>query len=158
MATNVDKAMVPLDMEVMEPALEIEIENPDSVTLADGSMEITIIPDGLNIDDFDANVAEYLDEGELQTIASELVELVESDLNARKEWADTYVKGLDVLGFKYEDRTEPWDDACGVYSTVLAEAVIRFQAETMSETFPAQGPVKTKIIGEVSKEIGRAHV
>ena len=152
MATNVDKAMVPLDMEVMEPALEIEIENPDSVTLADGSMEITIIPDGPNIDDFDANVAEYLDEGELQTIASELVELVESDLNARKEWADTYVKGLDVLGFKYEDRTEPWDDACGVYSTVLAEAVIRFQAETMSETFPAQGPVKTKIIGEVSKE------
>jgi hypothetical protein len=77
---------------------------------------------------------------------------VESDLNARKQWADTYVKGLDVLGFKYEDRTEPWDDACGVYSTVLAEAVIRFQAETMSETFPAQGPVKTKIIGEVSKE------
>jgi hypothetical protein len=152
MATNVDKAMVPLDMEVMEPELEIEIENPDSVTLADGSMEITIIPDGPNIDDFDANVAEYLDEGELQTIASELVELVESDLNARKEWADTYVKGLDVLGFKYEDRTEPWDDACGVYSTVLAEAVIRFQAETMSETFPAQGPVKTKIIGEVSKE------
>ena len=152
MATNVDKAMVPLDMEVMEPELEIEIENPDSVTLADGSMEITIIPDGPNIDDFDANVAEFLDEGELQTIASELVELVESDLNARKEWADTYVKGLDVLGFKYEDRTEPWDDACGVYSTVLAEAVIRFQAETMSETFPAQGPVKTKIIGEVSKE------
>jgi hypothetical protein len=152
MATNVDKAMVPLDMEVMEPELEIEIENPDSVTLANGSMEITIIPDGPNIDDFDANVAEYLDEGELQTIASELVELVESDLNARKEWADTYVKGLDVLGFKYEDRTEPWDDACGVYSTVLAEAVIRFQAETMSETFPAQGPVKTKIIGEVSKE------
>jgi hypothetical protein len=139
-------------MEVMEPELEIEIENPDSVTLADGSMEITIIPDGPNIDDFDANVAEFLDEGELQTIASELVELVESDLNARKEWADTYVKGLDVLGFKYEDRTEPWDDACGVYSTVLAEAVIRFQAETMSETFPAQGPVKTKIIGEVSKE------
>jgi hypothetical protein len=152
MATNVDKTMVPLDMEVMEPELEIEIENPDSVTLADGSMEITIIPDGPNIDDFDANVAEFLDEGELQTIASELVELVESDLNARKEWADTYVKGLDVLGFKYEDRTEPWDDACGVYSTVLAEAVIRFQAETMSETFPAQGPVKTKIIGEVSKE------
>lgn len=152
MATNVDKAMVPLDMEVMEPALEIEIENPDSVTLSDGGMEITIIPDGPDIDEFDANLAEFLDEGQLQTIASELIELVESDLNARKEWADTYVKGLDVLGFKYEDRTEPWDDACGVYSTVLAEAVIRFQAETMSETFPAQGPVKTKIIGEVTKD------
>jgi hypothetical protein len=152
MATNIDKAMVPLDMEQMEPALEIEIENPDSVTLSDGSMEITIIPDEMDIEDFDANLAEYLDEGELQTIASELVELVEADVNARKEWADTYVKGLDVLGFKYEERTEPWDDACGVYSTVLAEAVIRFQAETMSETFPAQGPVKTKIVGEVTKE------
>jgi hypothetical protein len=152
MATNIDKAMVPLDMEQMEPALEIEIENPDSVTLSDGSMEITIIPDEMDIEDFDANLAEFFDEGELQTIASELIELVEADVNARKEWADTYVKGLDVLGFKYEERTEPWDDACGVYSTVLAEAVIRFQAETMSETFPAQGPVKTKIVGEVTKE------
>ena len=124
MATNIDKSMVPMDMEQMEPALEIEIENPDSVTLSDGSMEITIVPDdGPSIYEFDANLAEFLDEGELQTIASELVELVEADINARKEWADTYVKGLDVLGFKYEERTEPWDDACGVYSTVLAEAV-----------------------------------
>ena len=133
-------------------ALEIEIENPESVTLSDGSMEITLLPEEASIDDFDANLAEFLDEGDLQTIASDMVELVEADLNARKEWADTYVKGLEVLGFKYEDRTEPWDDACGVYSTVLAEAVIRFQAETMSETFPAQGPVKSKIIGEVTKE------
>lgn len=139
-------------METMEPALEIEIENPDSVTLSDGSMEITLMPDDINVDDFDANLAEFLDEGDLQTLASDMVELVEADVNARKEWADTYVKGLEVLGFKYEERTEPWDDACGVYSTVLAEAVIRFQAETMSETFPAQGPVKSKIIGEMTKE------
>lgn len=154
MATNlIDKGLAAMPiMDSQEPALAIEIENPDSVTLSDGSMEITLLPDEPNIEDFDANIAEFLDEGNLQTLASELVELVEADVNARKEWADTYVKGLEVLGFKYEDRTEPWDDACGVYSTVLAEAVIRFQAETMSETFPAQGPVKSKIIGEITKE------
>ena len=138
-----------------EPALEIEIVNPESVTLADGSMEITLMPEetgDLSDIPFDANLAEYLDEGELNTLASELVELVDADLAARKDWADTYVKGLDVLGFKYEERTEPWDDACGVYSTLLAEAAIRFQAETMAETFPAQGPVKTKILGQVTEE------
>jgi len=77
---------------------------------------------------------------------------VQADIDSRKDWADTFVRGLEVLGFKYEERTEPWEGACGVYSTVLAEAVIRFQAEAMSETFPAAGPVKTKIIGEVTKE------
>jgi len=153
MATNLmDRALEPIDFDIEEQPLEIEIENPDSVTLSDGSMEITLIPEGPSIDDFAANLAEFLDEGELQTLSSELVEQVESDVNARKEWSETYVKGLEVLGFKYEERTEPWDDACGVYSTVLAEAVIRFQAETMSETFPAQGPVKTKIIGEMTRE------
>jgi hypothetical protein len=85
-------------------------------------------------------------------LSGDLVELIETDIGSRKEWADTFVKGMDVLGFKYEERTEPWDDACGVYSTVLAEAAIRFQAETMSETFPAAGPVKTKILGKVTKE------
>jgi hypothetical protein len=88
----------------------------------------------------------------LQDLSGDLVELIETDIGSRKEWADTFVKGMDVLGFKYEERTEPWDDACGVYSTVLAEAAIRFQAETMSETFPAAGPVKTKILGKVTKE------
>lgn len=138
-----------------EPALEIEIVNPESVTLADGSMEITLMPEeASDLADipFDANLAEYLDEGELASLASELVELVDADISARKDWADTYVKGLDVLGFKYEERTEPWDDACGVYSTLLAEAAIRFQAETMAETFPAQGPVKTKILGQATSE------
>ena len=85
-------------------------------------------------------------------ISSELLGYVEADINSRKEWADTFVKGLEVLGFKYEERVEPWDDACGVYSNVLAEAVIRFQAEAMSETFPAAGPVKTKILGEMTRE------
>jgi len=141
----------PSGLNSLGETLEIEIENPDSVTLSDGSMEITIIPE-VEEGGFDENLAEVLDDGVLETIASELVELVEADLNARKDWAETYVKGLEVLGFKYEERTEPWDDACGVYSTVLAEAAIRFQAETMSETFPAAGPVKTKILGEMTKE------
>jgi hypothetical protein len=85
-------------------------------------------------------------------MSTELIGLIESDLNSRKDWADTFVKGLDVLGFRPEERTDPWIGACGVYSTVLAEAVIRFQAEAMSETFPAAGPVRTKIIGEVTRE------
>jgi hypothetical protein len=148
-------APIGMDEEMLdapESELEIEIVNPDMVTLADGSVEITLIP-GKDVDDeFSANLAEEMDEGELQSLASDLLDLVESDVNSRKDWADTYVKGLDVLGFKYEQRTEPWQDACGVYSTVLAEAAIRFQAEAMSETFPAAGPVKTQIIGKLTKE------
>ena len=136
------------------PELEIEIVNPESVTLDDGSMEITIVPDADTGDTipFDGNIAEILDEGELNTLANDIIGAVDSDVDSRKDWADTFVKGLDVLGFKYEERTEPWDGTCGVYSTVLAEAAIRFQAETMSETFPSTGPVKTKILGEETKE------
>ena len=136
--------------------LELGIVNPDMVTMDDGSVEITLVPEG-GLEEtmgapFDANLAEYLDEGTLTEISSELIGHVESDTSNRKEWADSFVKGLDVLGFKYEERVEPWEDACGVYSNVLAEAAIRFQAEAMSETFPAAGPVKTKILGEVTKE------
>ena len=137
-------------------AMEIGIVNPDMVTMDDGSVEITLVPEeGLEETmgaPFDANLAEYLDDGTLTELSSELTGHVESDISSRKEWADTFVKGLDVLGFKYEERVEPWEDACGVYSNVLAEAAIRFQAEAMSETFPAAGPVKTKILGEVTKE------
>jgi len=134
--------------------LEIEIVNPERVTLDDGSVEITLMPDLQSAEGapFDANLAEYLDEGELNEIAKDLLGCVEADVTSRKDWADTFVKGLEVLGFKYDERTEPWEGACGVYSTVLAEAAIRFQAEAMSETFPSAGPVKTKIIGEVTKE------
>ena len=133
-----------------EAELEIEIVNPDMVMLDDGSMEITIIPDADDSDllPFDGNLAEALDDGQLAGLAEDLLGLIDADIESRKDWADTFVKGLDVLGFKYEERTEPWEGACGVYSTVLAEAAIRFQAETMSETFPASGPVKTKIIGQ----------
>lgn len=93
-----------------------------------------------------------MEENTLQALSGELVGYVESDINSRKDWADTFVKGLEVLGFKIEQRDQPWEDACGVFSTVLAEAAIRFQAEAMSETFPASGPVKTKILGEMTRE------
>jgi hypothetical protein len=95
---------------------------------------------------------EVLDEGLLNELSSDLVGMVDADVDSRKDWADTYVKGLDILGFKYEERTTPWQGACGVNSTVLAEAAIRFQAETMSETFPAAGPVRVKVLGKETKE------
>lgn len=142
-------------LDASEPALEIDIINPEVVTLDDGSVEITLVPgeaEDLAEIPFDANLAEYMDDGELSTLGSELIDLVDQDIVARKDWAETYVKGLEVLGFKYEERTDPWEGSCGVYSTILAEAAIRFQAETMSETFPAQGPVKTKILGAVNRE------
>jgi hypothetical protein len=134
--------------------LEIEIVNPDMVTLDDGSMEVTIMPgaEGISTGAFDENIAENMEEDQLAAVADELLGNIDSDLESRKEWADTFVRGLDVLGFKYEERSEPWEGACGVYSNVLAEAAIRFQAETMGETFPAQGPVKTKILGEETRE------
>ena len=137
-----------------EEGMSIEIVDPEMVTLSDGSMEITIVPDS-NVGDmgeFDSNLAEFLEDSELSSLANDLIESVESDTDARKEWAETYVKGLQVLGFNIEERSEPWQGACGVYSNVLAEAAIRFQAEAMSETFPAAGPVRTKILGEETKE------
>jgi len=138
----------------LESALEIEIVDPESVTLSDGSMEITLVPDGDESDlmGFGSNLAEALQDDELQELADELIGLIDADTDSRKDWADTFVKGLDVLGFKYEERTDPWEGACGVYSTILAEAAIRFQAEAMSETFPAGGPVRVKILGEETQE------
>jgi hypothetical protein len=133
--------------------LEIEIVNPDMVTLDDGSVEITLVPgEDIGPTSFDANLAESLEDNALARISNELVGYVDTDIDSRKDWADTFVKGLDVVGFKYEERTDPWDGACGVFSTILAEAAIRFQAETMSETFPAAGPVRVKILGEENKD------
>ena len=136
-------------------ALDIEIE-PEVMSLEDGGVEITLVPDTVDADianaPFDANLADYLDDGQLNQLSSELVQAVDGDIGSRRDWAETFVKGLEVLGFSYEDRTEPWENACGVYSTVLAEAAIRFQAEAMSETFPAAGPVKTKILGEMTRD------
>jgi hypothetical protein len=153
MATNFDPAMMPLDTALMgdEPAIEIEIENPEAVSIGIDGLEIDLMPEPETADTFDANLAEYMDDGELQTLASELIDLVDADINSRKDWTDMFVKGLEVLGMKYEERTEPWNGACGVYSPLLTEAAIRFQSEMITETFPAQGPVKTQIIGAVDR-------
>jgi len=145
------------DMGEAEAMIEIDLMAGDGteVVLENGDVEITFgggPAEDEELAPFDANLAEYLDDEELTTIASELVGYVESDIDSRKEWANTYVKGLESIGLKYEEKTEPWQNACGVYSTVLAEANIRFQAEAMSETFPASGPVKTKVLGEVTKD------
>ena len=159
MATNMDKSLysAPMGLDVVqeEPAIEIEIENPEGVTIGVDGVVIDLMPD-LNKDgeviEFDDNLAEHMDEGELETLGSEIIGLVEADIASRKDWTEMFVKGLDVLGMKYEERTEPWNGACGVYSTVLTEAAVRFQSETIIETFPAQGPVKTEIIGQITKE------
>ncbi len=131
------------------PVIEIEIENADGVRLNVDGSEIDLTPE--EEEGFGDNLAEYMDKSELEKISSDLIEMVDTDINSRKDWVDTYVKGLDVLGMKYEERTEPWLGSCGVFSTVLTEAAVRFQSETIIETFPAQGPVKTEIIGAIDR-------
>ena len=134
-----------------DAALSIEIENPDSVTLDDGSMEITITPGKETDDEFNANLAEDLDEGQLTELSGDLIGEYDADINSRKDWLTTYVDGLELLGLKVEDRTEPWPGACNVYHPLMTEALVKFQAETMMETFPAAGPVKTQIVGKQTK-------
>ena len=147
-------SQAPLGLNALEmddtPAMEIEIVNPEGVKIGIDGMEIDLMPEAEE-EGFDDNLAEYMDDGELQKIASDLIGMVDTDINSRKDWVEMYVKGLDVLGMKYEERTEPWLGACGVFSTVLTEAAVRFQSETIIETFPAQGPVKTEIIGAIDK-------
>lgn len=137
-----------------EPALEIDIVNPEMVTLDDGSVEITLLPETESEEPVphDANLVEYMDDQDIAALAVDLIEQIDADVSSRRDWAETYVKGLEVLGLKYEERTDPWEGACGVYSSVLSEAAIRFQAEAMSETFPAQGPVKCKVLGKPTRE------
>ena len=135
-----------------QSALAIEIENPDSVTLDDGSMEITITP-GKEVDDeFNINLAEELDEGALTQLSGDLIGEYDADVASRKDWLTTYVDGLELLGLKVEDRTEPWPGACNVYHPLMTEALVKFQAETMMETVPAAGPVKTQIVGKQTRE------
>ena len=140
------------DMANMEPDLEIEIEDPEEVTIKAGGLEIEIDPDAMADDEFNANLAEEMDDELLQNLASDLLEDYEGDLSARRDWLDTYVDGLDLLGLKLEDRSEPWEGACNVYHPLMTETLVKFQAETMTETFPAAGPVKTQIIGKSTKE------
>ena len=135
----------------MEP-LEIEIENPESVTIGLDGLEIKIEPEEESADDFDANLAEYLNDGELAEIAGDLLGDIDSDIGARKEWMQTYTDGIELLGMKIEERTEPWEGACGVYHPLLSEALVKFQAETVMETLPPAGPVKTVIVGKETPE------
>ena len=139
------------EMLMGEPDIEIEIEDPESVSIKAGGLEIVIDPDKEG-PDFYANLAEEIDESELESLGDELLQSVKDDLDSRKDWEKTYKEGLVLLGLKYEERTEPWDGACGVFHPMITEAVVRFQSETIMETFPAQGPVKTKIIGKDTRQ------
>ena len=136
-----------------EEPLEIEIEDPESVAIKIGGLEIVLEDEPESADDFDANLAEYISEKELASIAGDLLGDFEDDISSRKDWIQTYVDGLELLGMKIEERSEPWEGACGVYHPLLSEALVKFQAETIMETFPAQGPVKTQIIGKETPEI-----
>ena len=150
----IDKALgqapMGLDLEEMmdEPALEIEIEDPEAVRIGIDGQPILEIEAQEVEDDFNANLAEDMDDGELTELCGDLLGEFEEDLSSRKDWMQTYVDGLELLGLKIEDRTEPWPGACGVYHPLLSEALVKFQAETIMETFPAAGPVKTQIIGK----------
>ena len=137
---------------MVEDPIEIEIENPDEVNIGIGGLEINLKPEPETADDFDANLADYLEDGYLQSLGEELVEDFSKDINDRKDWMQTYVDGLKLLGLKYEDRTEPWQGACGVFHPLLTESVVRFQSEGITETFPAAGPVKTVILGKDTPE------
>jgi len=135
-------------MDQASPQIEIEIEDPEAVRIGIGDMEIEIEPDKDSEDDFNANLAEFIGEDVLQSLAEELISDYDEDVASRKDWMQTYVDGLELLGMKIEERTEPWEGACGVFHPMLSEALVKFQSETMMATFPAAGPVKTQIIGK----------
>ena len=143
-----------LDPEEMgdEPALEITIEDPESVEIGIDGEPLLRIEEDEDEDDFDQNLAEVIPDSVLQMLTSDLVGDYDSDISSRKDWIQTYVDGLELLGMKIEERSEPWEGACGVYHPMLSEALVKFQAETMMETFPAAGPVKTQIIGKETPE------
>lgn len=165
MATNVDKALYqqPMGIDALaqdEAPLEIEIVDPEEVNIGVDGMEISLKPEKKQPtgEDFDANLAEYMDDGDIQTMAGDLDADIDNDKQSRKEWEKAYVDGLKLLGLQIEERTEPWQGACGVFHPMITEAVVRFQSETITETFPAAGPVKTKIIGLDTPEVKEAAV
>ena len=133
-----------------ETDIEIEIEDPEAVRIDLGDMEIEIKRE--EDEEFSKNLAEDMDESVMQTLASELLGDIEMDIASRKDWIQTYVDGLELLGLKIEERSEPWEGACGVYHPLLSEALVKFQAETVMETLPPAGPVKTQIIGRETPE------
>jgi hypothetical protein len=159
----IDKGLyqAPMGLEELalgEPEIEIEIEDPESVKIGIDGMEISLEPEVETSDDFDANLAEYMSDGELAELVGDLIADFDDDVNSRKDWMQTYVDGLELLGLKIEERTEPWEGACGVYHPLLSEALVKFQAETIMETFPAAGPVRTQIIGKETPEKKEAAV
>ena len=158
MATSgIDKGLyaAPVGIEeamMAEPEVEIEIEDPESVSIEMGGLEIELKKEEPTAEDFDANLADFMSDEDLESLGGDLVADFEKDVNDRKEWMETYVEGLKLLGLKYEDRTEPWEGACGVFHPMLTESVVRFQSEAIMETFPASGPVKTQILGAITPE------
>ncbi len=147
-----------IDPQNNEPDIEIEIEDPESVSIKAGDMEIELEPGDAEDDEFNANLAEEMEDKELTSLVGDLIGEFDEDISSRKDWIQTYVDGLELLGLKVEDRTEPWPGACGVYHPLLSEALVKFQAETMMGTFPAAGPVKTQIIGKETTEKKEASV
>jgi hypothetical protein len=139
-------------MEGQEPDIEIEIEDPERVSIEAGGLEIVLEPGKADDSDFNANLAEELTDDQMAMLAGDLIGEFDEDISSRKDWIQTYVDGLELLGMKVEDRTEPWPGACGVYHPLLSEALVKFQAETMMETFPASGPVRTQIVGKETTE------
>ena len=157
----IEKPMIPAELDIesnpSEEELTVEIVNPDAVSMEtdDGGVIIDFTGEttqSLIGPEHDSNLAEFLDESDLQAMASELVEDFNSDRESRADWARAYVKGLDLLGMKIEDRQQPWAGASGVFHPVLTEAVVRFQAQAMGELYPASGPVRTKIMGKITPE------
>ena len=138
----------------MEPDIEIEVEDPESVSIKAGGLEFNIEKeeDVDGSEEFNANLVEFMDAGALETLAEELSGSIEDDLSSRKDWEQMYKDGITLLGLKFEERTEPWDGSCGVFHPMITEAVVRFQSETIMETFPAKGPVRTQIIGKETRE------
>jgi hypothetical protein len=139
-----------------EPDLEIEIVDPEAVNIKTDGLEIALLPEPTTAETFNANLADFVDDDVLIQVAGTLEEDIVNDKNSRKEWEKAYVEGIKLLGLQIEERTEPWAGACGVFHPMITEAVVRFQAETITETFPAQGPVRTKIIGKDTPEIQEA--
>lgn len=145
-------------LENEEPDIEIEIEDPEAVKLSVEGEEILEMRKGEGEEDFNENLAEVLDEGVIQSLAGDLSEDITNDLASRKDWEQMYRDGITLLGLKFEERTEPWDGACGVFHPMITEAVVRFQADTIMETFPAKGPVRTQIIGKETPQKKEAAV
>jgi hypothetical protein len=154
----VDKSLyqAPQGLEALadQPDIEIEIEDPEAVHIKTGDMEIDIESDGE--DEFNQNLAEVVDPSDLESLAGDLSEDIQNDIDSRKDWEKMYKEGITLLGLKFEERTEPWDGACGVFHPMITEAVVRFQSEAIMETFPARGPVRTSIVGKETPEIKAA--